>query len=126
MDSPYSLCVILCFATTVAVALPESSDAKWRVHIEERMEEMLHMIKRLNEVNEIQSNTIEKQSKTIGKQEVEITNLRRMVVTLKRRYENHKSSNIRRADVFTPNGTILSTIEKEHLHNEGITCLTHV
>lgn len=126
MDSPYSLCVILCFATTVAVALPESSDAKWRVHMEERMEEMLHMIKRLNEVNEIQSNTIEKQSKTIGKQEVEITNLRRMVVTLKRRYENHKSSNIRRADVFTPNGTILSTIEKEHLHNEGITCLTHV
>lgn len=87
---------------------------------------MLHMIKRLNEVNEIQSNTIEKQSKTIGKQEVEITNLRRMVVTLKRRYENHKSSNIRPADVFTPNGTILSTIEKEHLHNEGITCLTHV
>lgn len=126
MDSPYSLCVILCFATTVAVALPESSDAKWRVHIEERMEEMLHMIKRLNEVNEIQSNTIKKQSKTIGKQEVEITNLRRMVVTLKRRYENHKSSNIRPADVFTPNGTILSTIEKEHLHNEGITCLTHV
>lgn len=85
MDSPYSLCVILCFATTVAVALPESSDAKWGVHMEERMEEMLHMIKRLNEVNEIQSNTIEKQSKTIGKQEVEITKLRRVVVTLKRR-----------------------------------------
>lgn len=65
MDSPYSLCVILCFATTVAVALPESSDAKWRVHMEERMEEMLHMIKRLNEVNEIQSNTIKNSPKLL-------------------------------------------------------------
>lgn len=86
--------------------------------MEERMEEMLQMIKRLNEVNEKQTNTIEKQSKTIGKQEVEITKLRRMVVTLKRRYENQKSSNIRPADVSTPNRTILSMIEKEHLHNE--------
>lgn len=75
MDSPFSLCIVLCFATTVAVALPESSDTKWRVHIEERMEEMPQMIKSLNEVNEKQINTIEKQSKTIGKQEVEITKL---------------------------------------------------
>lgn len=29
MDSPYSLCVILCFATTVAVALPESSEGPY-------------------------------------------------------------------------------------------------
>lgn len=86
--------------------------------MEERMEEMLQMIKRLNEVNEKQTNTIEKQSETIGKQEVELTNLRRMVVTLKRRYENQNSSNIRPADVSTPNKTILSMIEKEHLHNE--------
>lgn len=94
--------------------------------MEERMKEMLQMIKSLNEVNEKQTNTIEKQTKTIGKQQVEITKLRRMVVTLRRRYENQKSSNIRPADVSTPNGTILSTIEKEHLHNEGVTYLIHL
>lgn len=120
MDSRHSLCLILCFATTVAVVLTESGDAKWRVHIEERMEEMLQMIQRQNEVIEKQTNTIEEQMKTIDKQELEINNLRGRVMKLERS-EDQKSSHEIFTNVSTPNDTILSTIEKDHLHNEGKT-----
>lgn len=121
MDSLYSLCVILCFSTTVALALTESRDAKWRVHMEERMEEMLQMIQRQNEVIEKQTNTIEEQMKTIDKQELEINNLQDRVVKLERSdSQKQQSSSEIFTDVSTPNGTILS-YEKDHMHNEGKT-----
>lgn len=119
MDCRFGLCVFLCFATTVTVALPESGDAKWKVHMEERMEEMLQMIQKQNEVIEKQTIIIEEQTKTIEKQELEINNLRGRVVKLERS-DNQKSSH----EIFTDvNGTTLTTIEKDHLHNEGITYL---
>lgn len=85
MNCLYSLCVILCFTTT-AVAFPESDDAKWRVHMKERMEEMLRIIQRQIEVIDKQTNTIEKQS-------VEIEKLRHRVKTLEKRQNNSRTSN---------------------------------
>lgn len=40
MDSFYSLCVIFCFVIIVVLVLIELRDVKWRVYMEERMEEM--------------------------------------------------------------------------------------
>lgn len=123
MDSLYSLCVIFCFATTVALALTESRDAKWRVHMEERMEEMLQMIQRQNKVIEKQAYTIEEQMKIIEKQELEINYLQDRVVKLERRSDSRKQKSSPEifTEASTSNGTILSTIEKDHLHNEGKT-----
>lgn len=111
MDCLYSLCVILCFAT-IAAALPESDDAKWRVHMEERMEEMLRMIQRQNEIIDKQTNTIEKQS-------AEIEKLRHRVKTLEKRQNNSRTSNGKVTYESTGHGNVTLSTEKE-LHSEGI------
>ncbi|XP_065929560.1 complement C1q tumor necrosis factor-related protein 3-like [Magallana gigas] len=109
MDCLYSLCVTLCFAT-IAAAFPESDDAKWRVHMEERMEEMLRMIQRQNEVIDKQTNTIEKQS-------VEIEKLRHRVKTLEKRQYNSRTSNGNVTYESTGHGNVTLSTEKE-LHGE--------
>lgn len=111
MDTLYILCVILCFAT-IAAALPESDDTKWRAHMEERMEEMLQMMQRQNEV-------IEKQTNTIKKQSVEIEKLRHRVKTLEKKPNNSRTSNDKVIYESTGHGNVTLSIEKE-LHSEGM------
>lgn len=111
MNSLYILCVILCFATT-AVAFSESDDAKWRIHMEERMEEVVQIIQRQKEF-------IDKQTNTIKKQSVEIEKLRHRVKTLEKRQNNSRTSNEKVTNVSTGHDNVTLSIEKE-LHNEGV------
>lgn len=111
MDHLYILCVILCLVTT-DVAFSEPDNIQWRTHMEERMEEMLRMIQKQNEVIEKQTNTIEKQS-------VEIELLRHRVNTLEGRTDNSETSNEKSTYLSTRNDTATMSIEKE-LHSEGM------
>lgn len=107
----YSLCYSV-FGHLTAVAFSESDNVKWRTHMEERMEEMLRMIQKQNEVIEKQTNTIEKQS-------VEIELLRHRVNTLEGRTDNSETSNEKSTYLSTRNDTATMSIEKE-LHSEGM------
>ena len=114
MASLSRVCVFLCFASVTLVAgRLEDEDREWKTQMEKRMEEMVQMIQRQQQV-------IDGQTKTIEKQALEIKHLQTWVVVLEDRSESSDKSDEILPDETNYDGNQALSHENLRLHNKGI------
>ena len=114
MASLSRVCVFLCFASVTLVAgRLEEKDREWKTQMEKRMEEMVQMIQRQQQV-------IDGQTKTIEKQALEIKQLQTRVVALEDRSESSDKSDEILPDETNYDGNQALSNENQRLHNKGI------
>lgn len=108
------------FLAIFALAYGETVNSKWRVQIEEKLEETLQTIQ--NNKNRIvkQSKVFKKQTNAIQKQAVEIENLRQRIKALEGQSDNLEQQSGRLLNGSSKNGTLPSSMERRQLYNEGI------
>lgn len=109
------------FLAIFALAYGETVNSKWRVQIEEKLEETLQTIQNYNKNRiEKQSKVFKKQTNAIQKQAVEIENLRQRIKALEGQSDNLEQESGRLLNGSSKNGTVLLSMERRQLYNEGI------
>ncbi|XP_078319450.1 uncharacterized protein LOC144620975 [Crassostrea virginica] len=112
MGSLSRVCVFLCFASVTLVAgRLEDEDREWKTQMERRMEEMVQMIQRQQQV-------IDGQTKTIEKQALEIKHLQTRVVVLEDRSKYLDRSDEILPDETNYDGNHALSNENQRLHNK--------
>lgn len=108
------------FLAIFALAYGETVNSKWRVQIEEKLEETLRTIQNNKNRIEKQSEVFKKQTNDIQKQAVEIETLRQRVKALEGQSDNLEQQSGRLLNGSSKNGTVLSSMERQQLYNKGI------
>lgn len=107
------------FLAIFALAYGETVNSKWRVKIEEKLEETLQTIQNNKNRIEKQSKVFKKQTNAIQKQAVEIENLRQRIKALEGQSDNLEQQSGRLLNGSSKNGTLPSSMERRQLYNEG-------
>lgn len=108
------------FLAIFALAYGETVNSKWWVQIEEKLEETLQTTQNNKNRIEKQSKVFKKQTNAIQKQAVEIENLRQRIKALEGQSDNLEQESGRLLNGSSKNGTVLLSMERRQLYNEGI------